>query len=546
MTLAKQIDTPPLVLPGRLQVSDKSQSFQPLAVSQGRFGQAALLVCASTSLLALFMGGLLWNAYDVVNLVVAASALGLLFNTKTSLQRLGRLTQSVLGGLALVGLYAAAVTLILLFQSNPEPHPVLGEVSRLMSPQRALRWLSQWAASLSLVWIVIATCTRNPKQLSLIVKLLVASGSAVAFIGIAHWFTDNGHLFWFISPQEAFVSNRLRWPFVNCDHMAAFLVMILFPTVAFAHQAWRATAHDLEQRASLASKSPGGSSRKPRSLVSRLSRLAQSPHSAKNLARAIAGVIAVVMLTVSILGTLSRTAWFAMSVGFVTYILLAVTRRTKSREVEVGIQRRTKRTSTARTVKQVSSKLVRRVLGYIPSILVGAVPLIFVVLLLQGGGGDLIETRLSGMSKTLPQDPRWTMYKDSIALLKDAPLFGIGVGQWQALHTTAADSTLAGVSIDYAHSDILQTAVELGVLGMLPLLALAGVIARAIPSIRRESDHARRRLLAGLSAALLAGTVCAAFDFPLRLPAISYLYVTVLALLAVALSGKEVEHQRPR
>jgi O-antigen ligase len=135
------------------------------------------------------------------------------------------------------------------------------------------------------------------------------------------------------------------------------------------------------------------------------------------------------------------------------------------------------------------------------------------------------------------------MYEDSLALLKDAPLVGIGAGQWQALHTTAADSTLAGVSIEYAHSDILQTTVELGLLGILPLLILAVVFLRKLPSIRKESDHTRRRLLAGLSTAIIAGTICGAFDFPLRLPAVSYLYVTLLGLLAVALSSKEATHQ---
>lgn len=524
-------------------MSDKSESFRRLVPLHVGPSRAALIVCASTALLALFMGGLLWNAYEAVNILVSGYALYLLFKPKTLFRNVGQLAQFTLGALALVGLYAAATTLILLLQTNPEQHPVLGTMPRLLSPQRALRWLSQWTASISLAWIAIAACTQNAKQIPAIVKLLVASGTAIAFIGIVHWFADNGHLFWFIAPQEVFVSNRLRWPFVNCDHMAAFLVMVLFPTIALTHQAWRTTAHDLAQRASLASKSPGGSSRRPRSLVSRLRRLSQSPHSAKNLARAIAGALAVVTITVAILGTLSRTAWFAMSIGFVTYILLVATKRQRARGVDVGILRRTKRTSTARTVKQAASKLLRRAAGYLPSVLIGAIPLVLVVLLLQGGGGELVETRLADSVKNLPTDARWTMYEDSFALLKDAPLLGIGAGQWQALHTTAADSTLAGVSIEYAHSDILQTAVELGLLGTLPLLALAGVFVRKLPSIRRESDHARRRLVAGLSAALIAGTICAAFDFPLRLPAVSYLYVTVLGLLAVSLSTKQSTHQ---
>lgn len=524
-------------------MSAKSESFRQLVPPHARPSHAALIVCSSTALLALFMGGLLGNAYEAVNILVAGYALYLLFKLKMAFRSMGQLAQLTLGALVLVGLYTAATTLILLLQISPEPHPVLGTISRLLSPQRALRWLSQWTASLSLAWIVIATCTQNAKQISVIVKLLVASGTAIAFVGIVHWFADNGYLFWFIAPQEVFVSNRLRWPFVNCDHMAAFLVMVLFPTIALTHQAWRTTAHDLAQRASLASKSPGGSSRKPRSFVSRLQRLAQSPHSSKNLARAIAGALAVVTITVAILGTLSRTAWFAMGVGFVTYVLFVASKRHRVREVNVGIVRRTKRTSTARTVKQAASKLLRRAAGYIPSILLGAIPFVLVVLLLQGGGGDLIETRLADSAKNLPIDARWTMYEDSLALLKEAPLLGIGAGQWQALHTTAADSTLAGVSIEYAHSDILQTAVELGILGILPILALAGVFVRKLPSIRRESDHAQRRLLAGLSAAIIAGTICAAFDFPLRLPAVSYLYVTVLGLLAVSLSNKQSSHK---
>jgi O-antigen ligase len=131
------------------------------------------------------------------------------------------------------------------------------------------------------------------------------------------------------------------------------------------------------------------------------------------------------------------------------------------------------------------------------------------------------------------------MYKDSLSLLKNAPLIGIGAGQWQALHATAADSTLAGVSIEYAHSDIIQTLVELGVLGMVPLVGLAFVVVRMLPQIRRETDNSRRHLLAGLATGLIAGVICAAFDFPLRLPAVSYLFVAVLSLLAVALTDRK-------
>lgn len=522
-------------------MSDKGMLSQHVGVERLRCNGVLLAVFSSTALLALFMGGLLWNAYAVVNLIVSGYALYLLVRSQTPVRQMGQMARLVLGVLALTGLYAAVTTLLLIFQTNPVSHPVLGEISRLASLQRALRWLSQWSASLALAWVVIATCTEYPKQIYSIMKLLVALGTGIAFIGLIHWFTDNGFLFWTIEPQEVFVSNRLRWPFVNCDHMAAFLVIILFPAVAFTHQAWRITARDLAKRESLASQSLTfqSSSRRSRSLVSRFRRLARSPHSAGNLAHAIAGLLAVVTLTVAILGTLSRTAWFAMSVGFVMYTLLMATKRRPVTQVDVVVHRRTKRTSTARTVRQSASRFVRKAAAYAPTFLLAAVPLVFIVLLLQGGGGDLIEARLSTASKTLPADYRWTMYKDSLSLLKNAPLMGIGAGQWQALHATAADSALAGVSIEYAHSDIIQTLVELGVLGMVPLVGLAFVVVRMLPQIRRETDNSRRHLLAGLATGLIAGVICAAFDFPLRLPAVSYLFVAVLSLLAVALTDRK-------
>jgi O-antigen ligase len=131
------------------------------------------------------------------------------------------------------------------------------------------------------------------------------------------------------------------------------------------------------------------------------------------------------------------------------------------------------------------------------------------------------------------------MYEDSWKLLKSSPWTGIGVGQWQAIHTTAADAALAGVAIEYAHSDVIQTVVELGILGIAPLCVLAVVFVKAIAGIRREVDPARKRLLAGLATALVSGLICATFDFPLRLPAISYLFVSVLGMFAVLVSPKE-------
>jgi len=538
MTLARRIETPPSEAPKRLPNTGKEPPVGGSIVRPAS-STVTLVVVVSTSLLALFMGGLLWNVYELANISVSLYALYLAIANRTVFANIGRLPLLALKFLTTLGVYASITTVVLSLQSHADVHPVLGHVSELASPQRAIRWLSQWCASLAFAWIVIANCARHPGQVESLVRVLVGSGACVAGVGLVHWFADNGHLFWTIAPQEIFVSNRLRWPFVNCDHMAAFLVMILFPAVAMTHQAWYTIAHDLHKREAVSSQAALSIARRSRSLATRLRRLLHSRHSARNLVQGVSGLLIVIVLSVAVLGTLSRTAWFAMSVGLLTYSVLVVTRRQRGFEVDLIVHRRTKRTSTVRTVRQIASRAVRTSASYIPFFLIAAVPVLFILVLLEGGGGDLIEARLLESSKNLPTDYRWTMYGDSWDLLKSSPLIGIGVGQWQAIHTTAADATLAGVAIEYAHSDVIQTVVELGIIGMVPLVVLASVFVRAIAGIRHEIDPARKRLLAGLATSLVSGLICATFDFPLRLPAVSYLFVCMLSMLAVVLSPKD-------
>jgi O-antigen ligase len=414
-------------------------------------------------------------------------------------------------------------------------HSVLGTIGSHTS------WpalLNSWMGGVT--WIVVFSFTILYTRASSIrqrrVRLLfLVTGAVVSATALTHWFYDNGLLFWTFTPEFVGVSNRARWPFVNPNHLGHFLIPLFFLTLA-----------ELEILGQTLFRSLDGL---PRSDVHQL---LSRPAFHKDVM-----VLAVLFLLLSavviaILASLSRSSWIALACGGLVYF--ACTRllgRTGSSESHSKDHRSSSsRATTSGKIRKIRRKksavfklhFLKKVGGAFTFLLV----LCFAFFLLSGRGTDLLYERLDYAVAHSLDDIRLIMYQHTLTLIRDHIWLGVGLGQWESNFFAYMPATLADLNPEFLHNDPLQLFAELGIFGLLPILA--AVVFSEIWAIRvllankdlnggsqssvmRYSEQHRRflALFIGINALLLASF----FDFPFRIPAITYLSAGLCGLLLV-------------
>jgi O-antigen ligase len=120
---------------------------------------------------------------------------------------------------------------------------------------------------------------------------------------------------------------------------------------------------------------------------------------------------------------------------------------------------------------------------------------------LQLQGQKTIATRLHSIDTVYE---RLATYKQGITIFGSAPVFGVGVNQYQVVALTRQPEFVAGLpSVKWPHSSYIGLLAEQGVVGFLPLLVLTYAVWRVIASLRAASLWNR-------TAMLLLGTVAGA------------------------------------
>ncbi len=137
---------------------------------------------------------------------------------------------------------------------------------------------------------------------------------------------------------------------------------------------------------------------------------------------------------------------------------------------------------------------------------------------------------------------RLSIWKSALEMMREYPLFGIGLGQYKYYSSRFAfpvESHWARYSrvAETPHSEYLQVGAEMGVTGVVIFLAgTACLVVFSLTLLRNRSASDRWRI-APLLAALSAVLVHAAVDFPLQIPPIALL--VVLAAAGLRIQGAE-------
>ncbi len=125
---------------------------------------------------------------------------------------------------------------------------------------------------------------------------------------------------------------------------------------------------------------------------------------------------------------------------------------------------------------------------------------------------------------------RLAVWEDTLQLIGERPLAGIGLGGFEAAYTKVQTVDVSA-QVDYAHSDYLQAAAEIGVPAALLFWAMIlALAARTTRACWLPASRARQAIVLGASGALAALLLHSLTDFNLYIPANGLLFAVVLGL----------------
>jgi hypothetical protein len=321
-----------------------------------------------------------------------------------------------------------ALTLVGFFHlSQTTTHPVLKEAHYAFAERL-------WSIAAGLCIFFAPLFALRLSDATLLRRALQLSGIAMATVGLGSWFEDNGALFGVFSPDHVFVSTRARWPFVNPNHFAAFMLVPLLLSF-YRLLEW---GHAAIQK-----------------FYSRERRTGRDR--ARGLETPTLSLACVMFCGLGLVAAQSRTGWGIGGAAMVVMTIVAL------------------RSSALGAKQKLLASIVAICLG------VGAAGLLSSFQQVD----EVITERISAATTHTGQDARFKYYVDSLQLLREHPLVGAGPDGFKREVERIARPELSGLNPVYLHNEVLQVFVEYGVLvGILVLFAFVR-ITRSAPSALR-------------------------------------------------------------
>ncbi|HUN56527.1 MAG TPA: O-antigen ligase family protein [Candidatus Binataceae bacterium] len=325
-----------------------------------------------------------------------------------------------------------------------------------------------------------------------LIILILGSGLLVAMLGIAEHGWWNGKILWFFIPNDwtgPLLNNpRASGPFVNPDHFANYLAMILPLAVAGA----------------LFPILPG------------------FRHKRSSDIQLICAVVAFVIAS-AIMMSLSRGGWMVAIVGVATAI---------------GLSARHARDQLPAMLRGFEGKLLPALIGGIALILLG-------LMYLAGPTGRSqaslrVASTLSN-SENLTAAKPW-LWSDTAKMIRDFPLVGVGVGGWPEIFPRYQRPPWINLFFfRQPENDYLQLLAETGIVG---LMLAAWFVWTLFGRLREGAARLSSRdwpLFAGLAGGIVASLMHEIFDFSLQTPANLVLFTVLLAAALRLAMTKGVE-----
>ena len=370
----------------------------------------------------------------------------------------------------------------------PFPAPALAVGT--VKPTQTLESLLLFLLYASVYYLVVHL-VRTRRQVGRLVRMLLVLGGLLAFLGLLDYLTGEA---WLLAWRDHPYGGRLAATFVNPDHFASYLAMLIC-----LGSGW------------LVARGRGDGRAAP------LGEVFTNRAAREQAVRRYLPLVALVAMAVALVFTLSRGGLLGLAAGLLVLLgLLGGVGHARRSLVLTGV-------------------LLVAVVGYGGWI----------------GFGPLLARFAQSPAGALD---RWGQYVASAPMLRDFPLLGVGLGAYREIYFRYQPLAYAPheVYYPYAHNDVLQFVIETGVLGavlgafLLWRLAAdlvgAPLFGRGACPVDGGAGAAARRndplsvgtavgALAGVAAVLAHGTL----DFAARIPANGILAAALLGLATVAL-----------
>lgn len=147
------------------------------------------------------------------------------------------------------------------------------------------------------------------------------------------------------------------------------------------------------------------------------------------------------------------------------------------------------------------------------------------------------ETTLTRIAETAASNDittnRTHIWNVTLSVIKSYPVFGTGLGGFSAAYTNF--DTLNGMErVEQAHNDYLQILADAGLIGLLIAAFFVFQLFRGGLKNAKTPNTFRRGVALGALAGCFAIMVHSLFDFVLHTTAVTYLFVTLVALVVAS------------
>jgi O-antigen ligase/tetratricopeptide (TPR) repeat protein len=360
-----------------------------------------------------------------------------------------------------------------------------------------------------------------------ILATVVVTSLLVALVGLAERVYWNGKILWFVVPRDwgapwPGVFPRATGPFVDPDHFANYLAMA-FPLV-LGGAFYEVSSASIQRSSAF---------------------------------RLLCGIAALIIFLAIVL-SLSRAGWIEATTAGLIFSLprfnswLEESKARIQTNISVGHRTSTKidhKPIEAHHSKVVSQRLLFRfsktaALGL--SLVVFLAVVIFALFIMGPVGRTQADIRIGDTIVSgwgLGERP--TVWKDTLRMIRDFPIFGVGLGAWPELFPRYESAPWSPYYLREVHNDYLQYAAETGLAGILALIWFSILIAARGRAALRRTSAPERPLFIALGLAVVVMASHELVDFCLRIPANAFLFTLLLAMAArMAVTKKHSDQRR--
>jgi O-antigen ligase len=355
-----------------------------------------------------------------------------------------------------------------------ERHALTGQTgfSLSVAPYQTVSHLLLLVAYLTGFYLVLLICEDRKAKKRLIYSL-VALGAFEAFYGLVQYLTGWQQIFAY---AKKYYLEDATGTYINRNHFAGLLEMVLPLTVALALRLAGNLRRAVQQ-----------SEARARSLFS----------SAELLPLVFLLFLAVVIFTALVFSR-SRMGIISALASLIAVLCLAG-----------------------------SSSLSKRI-----RMVAAALFFLGVIAIVVWLGSDPVITRFETLGHEYSQagQNRISIWRDTLKLIRQHPLFGTGLGTFSVAYTSV-QTTFLNLLVDHAHCDYLEVVSELGLPGgVLVFGSILWILARAVRHYWKAETRSDTAVCLGCIGSITAMLVHSLADFNLYIPANALVFTAILAL----------------